>query len=138
MAGRGDQASKARTGLVTKKAGEELSASLASQFRSDCYHGGQIRSQIPLKQVQHEETVQRIHDSLQEVGLSITMTTLTTASAFILGTISTVPGIRWLCIYASVTVTFDFLYQVSNSGVTVFTEYVVPDTWLTIAGASIR
>lgn len=38
---------------------------------------------------------------------------MTTTFAFILGCISTIPGIRWLCIYAGVTIVFDFLYQVT-------------------------
>ena len=64
----------------------------------------------PRKQ-EEDRVVQLLHDTLEEVGLSISMTTLTTALAFVLGCTSTVPGIRWLCIYASVTVVFDFVYQ---------------------------
>ena len=60
---------------------------------------------------EEDRVVQLLHDTLEEVGLSISMTTLTTALAFVLGCTSTVPGIRWLCIYASVTVVFDFVYQ---------------------------
>jgi Patched family len=45
--------------------------------------------------------VDRIRSTLDEVGLSITMTTVTTTAAFILGCISSIPGIRWLCLCES-------------------------------------
>lgn len=58
-------------------------------------------------------TVDRIREVFEEVGLSITMTTLTTALAFALGCISTIPAIRDLCLYAWPTVLIDGFFQVS-------------------------
>lgn len=57
--------------------------------------------------------VDRIQEVFEEVGLSITMTTLTTALAFALGCISTIPAIRDLCLYAWPTVMIDGFFQVS-------------------------
>lgn len=57
--------------------------------------------------------VDRIETTMEEVGLSISLTTATTTFAFALGCISTIPGIRWLCMYASVTIIFVFLYQIT-------------------------
>ena len=65
------------------------------------------------RQREEERVVQRIHDTLQEVGLSISLTTMTTTFAFILGCISSIPGIRWLCLYASATIVFDFVFQIT-------------------------
>ena len=50
---------------------------------------------------------------MEEVGLSITLTTTTTMVAFALGSISSIPAIRWLCIYGLVTIGVDFVYQIT-------------------------
>lgn len=55
----------------------------------------------------------RVREVMEEVGLTITMTTLTTSLAFGLGCISTIPAIRDLCFYAFPTVLIDGFYQVS-------------------------
>jgi predicted RND superfamily exporter protein len=47
---------------------------------------------------ENELITQRILDTMEEVGLSISMTTITTALAFMLGCLSTIPGIRWVCL----------------------------------------
>ena len=73
-------------------------------------------------QTEEEIVVQRIHDTLEEVGLSISLTTLTTTFAFLLGCISSIPGIQWLCLYACSTVVFDFLFQI-----TLFVAFIVLD-----------
>ncbi|CAB9518964.1 Patched domain-containing protein 3 [Seminavis robusta] len=68
----------------------------------------------PLEQLwDHSVVVNRIRSTLEEVGMSIALTTITTTTAFMLGIISSIPGIRWLCLYASVTIVFDSLYQVT-------------------------
>jgi predicted RND superfamily exporter protein len=45
------------------------------------------------------ETEERIRLALNEVGSSITVTTLTTVLAFLLGLTSSVPAIYWMCLY---------------------------------------
>ena len=40
----------------------------------------------------------RIEEVMEEVGLSIALTTTTTTFAFCLGCFSTIPGIRWVCL----------------------------------------
>lgn len=57
--------------------------------------------------------VERIHETMTEVGHSISLTTITTTAAFCLGCISTIPSIQWLCIYASIAIFVDFIYQVT-------------------------
>lgn len=54
---------------------------------------------------------QRVVETVEVVGLSIFVTTLTTMTAFALGTMSEVPAIRWLCYYALPTIFIDFLLQ---------------------------
>lgn len=46
----------------------------------------------------HSVIVERVRSTLDEVGMSISLTTITTTTAFILGCLSTIPGIRWLCL----------------------------------------
>lgn len=51
---------------------------------------------------------------MEEVGASISLTTITTTLAFALGCItSSVPTIQWLCLYAFFTIAIDFIYQIS-------------------------
>lgn len=55
----------------------------------------------------------RIKEAMEEVGMSITLTSATTVFAFCLGSRSTIPGIRWVCVYASITIFIDYIYQVT-------------------------
>ena len=55
----------------------------------------------------------RINDTFEEVGLSIFMTSLTTALAFMLGCISSVPAIQYICLYGFPAILIDFFYQVT-------------------------
>jgi len=57
--------------------------------------------------------VQRIEETVEDVGLSIALTTLTSTMAFALGCISTIPAVRWLCLYAFPTIIIDLIYQLS-------------------------
>jgi len=50
---------------------------------------------------------------MEEVGLSILLTTLTSIVAFGLGCMSSVPAVYWLCLYAFPTIFFDLLYQIT-------------------------
>jgi hypothetical protein len=56
---------------------------------------------------------QRIHDTFEEVGTSVFMTSATTALAFGLGCMSTIPAITYLCYYAFPTILIDFIYQIT-------------------------
>jgi len=56
---------------------------------------------------------ERMQQVMLEVGVSITVSTLTTTVAFFLGCIATLPGIYWFCLYAAPTVLIDFVYQVT-------------------------
>jgi len=60
-----------------------------------------------------KDTVERIQKTMLEVGQSIALTTITTMLAFMLGCISTIPSIRWVCIYAFPTIMVVFLYQIT-------------------------
>jgi len=55
----------------------------------------------------------RIHDTMEEVGVSIFVTTFTSVVAFSLGSLSAVPAVYWLCYYAAPTIFVDFIYQVT-------------------------
>ena len=56
---------------------------------------------------------ERIHDAIEDVGGSITLTTLTTATAFALGCISTIPAVFNLCYYAIPCILFGYLGQLT-------------------------
>lgn len=60
-----------------------------------------------------KDPVDRIQETMEEVGGSISLTTITTTVAFCLGCISTIPSIQWLCIYAALAIFVDFLYQIT-------------------------
>lgn len=53
----------------------------------------------------------RVHDTMEEVGVSIFVTTFTSVVAFSLGGLSKVPAVYWLCYYAAPTIFIDFIYQ---------------------------
>jgi predicted RND superfamily exporter protein len=55
----------------------------------------------------------RIQNAIHDCGVSILLTTLTTVSAFSLGTMSRVPAMKNFYIYAATCVFVDFIYQVS-------------------------
>lgn len=69
-----------------------------------------------------KETVARIEETMEEVGLSISLTTITTMFAFGMGYLSSIPAIQWLCLYAFVTIGFDFLFQIA-----LFVSFIVID-----------
>lgn len=50
---------------------------------------------------------------MEEAGPRIFLTTFATTLAFALGRFSTMPTICWLCIYACLTITIDFIYLIS-------------------------
>jgi hypothetical protein len=56
---------------------------------------------------------ERVALAVGDIGGSITLTTFTTAMAFGLGCISSIPAVYWLCLYAFPTVLIDFLFQLT-------------------------
>ncbi|CAB9508257.1 Pick C1-like protein 1 [Seminavis robusta] len=55
----------------------------------------------------------RIKSTFKDVGISIFLTSLTSMLAFVLGTFSSIPAVRWLCLYAFPAVGIDFFYQIT-------------------------
>ena len=60
-----------------------------------------------------DDIVVIIEDTLEEVSVSISMTTITTLICFIVGSGSAIPAVRWLCFYSATTIAVDFFYQVT-------------------------
>jgi Niemann-Pick C1 protein len=56
---------------------------------------------------------ERVRITMEDIGISITLTSLTTIVAFALGCSSSIPAVRWLCLYASPTVAFVYIYQIT-------------------------
>ena len=56
---------------------------------------------------------ERIKATFADVGVGIFLTTLTSVLAFVLGSLSRIPAVQWLCLYALTAVAFDFLYQIT-------------------------
>lgn len=61
----------------------------------------------------NKNPVERIHDTMEDIGMSISLTTITTTFAFILTCLSTVQAIRWLGLYAFTAIFVDFVYQIT-------------------------
>lgn len=59
------------------------------------------------------EVNERLDEAIKQCGVSVVLTTLTTVSAFLLGMISPVQGLRDYYTYASVSVLIDFVYQIT-------------------------
>eukprot|EP00980_Cylindrotheca_fusiformis_P002165 scaffold493_cov88-Cylindrotheca_fusiformis.AAC.1 len=71
----------------------------------------------------HSKTPEeRIHITMEEVGVSIFVTTLTSVVAFSLGSTSSIPAVYWLCAYTAPTIALDFVYQI-----TFFVALIVQD-----------
>jgi predicted RND superfamily exporter protein len=60
-----------------------------------------------------KDAVARVRDMIDDIGMSIFLTTLTSSLAFGLGCISSVPAIFWLCVYAVPTMVFILLFQLT-------------------------
>jgi Niemann-Pick C1 protein len=65
---------------------------------------------------------ERVSRTMNEIGLSIVTTTLTSAVAFGLGCTSSIPAVYWLCLYACPAITAVFFYTV-----TMFVAIIVID-----------
>lgn len=59
------------------------------------------------------DVYERIYHSMEEAGPSITVTTITSALAFGLGCLSSVPAVRWLCLFAFPTIIFVYIYTLT-------------------------
>lgn len=59
------------------------------------------------------DVVDRVAKTVDEIGLSIFITTVTSAIAFGLGCTSSIPAVYWLCLYAVPTVIFILLFQLT-------------------------
>jgi len=59
------------------------------------------------------EITERIRDTIDEVGVSITLTSVTSALAFGLGCLSSIPAVFWLCLYAFPTIIFVYMYSLT-------------------------
>jgi len=60
-----------------------------------------------------KDVVDRIQETMEDIGGSILITTFSSSIAFALGATSSVPAVRWLCLYAFPTIIIDFLYQIT-------------------------
>ena len=60
-----------------------------------------------------KDVVDRIEDTIKDVGISIFLTTVTSIAAFSLGCISSIPAVYWLCQYAIPTLFLDFFFQIT-------------------------
>jgi Niemann-Pick C1 protein len=60
-----------------------------------------------------KSAVERIDDTMKDIGSTILLTTLTSTLAFALGCISSIPAVRYLVIYAFPTIMIDFLFQIT-------------------------
>ena len=59
------------------------------------------------------ETDQRIKLGLAKAGAAITLTSATDFVAFLVGSSTIIPALQAFCIFASITILFDFFYQVT-------------------------
>ena len=57
-----------------------------------------------------KNVVDRINDTMEDIGATILLTTLTSSLAFALGLISSVPAVQYLVMYAFPTIMIDFVF----------------------------
>ena len=60
-----------------------------------------------------KDPVERVHETMKDIGASIALTTITSTLAFGLGCISSVPAVFWLCLYAFPTIVLVLIYQIT-------------------------
>ncbi|CAB9509581.1 Pick C1-like protein 1 [Seminavis robusta] len=60
-----------------------------------------------------KNVVERVDDTMKDIGHTILLTTLTSSLAFALGAVSSIPAVRYLVIYAFPTIIIDFLFQIT-------------------------
>jgi Niemann-Pick C1 protein len=69
-----------------------------------------------------KEAKERVHATIHDIGISITISTLTSTLAFGIGCISSIPTVYWLCLYAFPTILLVYFYQL-----TFFIAWIVLD-----------
>lgn len=57
--------------------------------------------------------MERIHDTMEDIGHTILLTTLTSSLAFALGAVSSIPAVQYLVMYAWPTILVDFFFQIT-------------------------
>ena len=57
--------------------------------------------------------VERINDTMEDIGNTILLTTLTSSLAFALGAVSSIPAVQYLVMYAFPTIIIDFIFQIT-------------------------
>jgi Niemann-Pick C1 protein len=62
---------------------------------------------------QKKHIEERVWEAVDDAGVSITLTTLTSAFAFALGCTSSVPAVYWVCLYAFPSVIMVYFYQLT-------------------------
>jgi len=60
-----------------------------------------LEDELEVEKQTDEVITERIGEVMEEVGLSIFLTSATTVFAFCLGCASAIPGIRWVCLCKS-------------------------------------
>ena len=60
-----------------------------------------------------KNAVDRVRDTMEDIGGTILLTTLTLSLAFALGMISSIPAVRYLVMYAFPTIMIDFIFQIT-------------------------
>jgi Niemann-Pick C1 protein len=60
------------------------------------------------------EVTERIRETVDNIGMSIFLTSLTSVTAFALGSLSSVYAVGWLCAYAVPSVVLVFLYTITS------------------------
>ena len=60
-----------------------------------------------------KNAVERINDTMEDIGNTILLTTLTSSLAFALGAVSTIPAVKYLVMYAFPTIVIDFIFQIT-------------------------
>jgi len=61
----------------------------------------------------HKTAVERVTETIDDVGVSITLTTATSTIAFALGCKSPIPSVYWVCLYAFPAVIMVYLYAIT-------------------------
>jgi len=59
------------------------------------------------------EMVNRVSETMDQIGISIFLSTTSTFLAFMLGSTTKIPAVRWFCYYAALCVMIDFVFQIS-------------------------
>ena len=61
----------------------------------------------------NHSVAKRMETTMNEIGIAITLTSVTTAVAFLLGTYGNIPAINWLSWYAFAAIVMDYLFQLT-------------------------